>query len=172
MCLDAFLPTRSPRCLSTGCAHGVRPSEHDLTEIVPPLGVPSPPAIGDRVASSRGRSLPACRGSLCQARSGLSACRPPDSRMRRAEALRPSCAPSQSPRRFNAATASLQGFRPSVGWDRRRRISPACHAVLALLGFSSLRPSPSLALGPPSTLPGSLRSPKMITAVRSFRSPN
>jgi hypothetical protein len=73
MCLDAFLPAGSPRCLSTGRALGVRPSEHDLAKIVQPLGQTAPPAIGDRGASNRGRSVPACRGSLtgCDARRTL-----------------------------------------------------------------------------------------------------
>ena len=33
-CLDALLPKRPPRCVSTGRAHGVLPTELDLAEIV------------------------------------------------------------------------------------------------------------------------------------------
>jgi len=44
--LDAFLPRQTPRSVSTGRAHGVRPTELDLTGIAAPLGVASPRAIG------------------------------------------------------------------------------------------------------------------------------
>lgn len=47
--LDAFLPRQTPRSVSTGRAHGVRPTELDLTGIAPPLGVASPLAIGGSV---------------------------------------------------------------------------------------------------------------------------
>lgn len=121
MCLDALLPRQSPRCLSTGRAHGVHPSELDLTEIATPLGAPSPLAISSRLCDRTGHAGlserpprdPVRLLSFRFAIAGSAAC----VRLSTCAASSPLHQPSaHSPRLgLSPVAASLQGFLPSAG---------------------------------------------------------
>lgn len=126
MQFDALLPNRSPRCLSTGRVHGVQcPSELDLTEII--------------LTSRSGFPLLRLAYRSCACLIDRSQRRPvsPDANLsaplsRLASVGTPefvdhfesaysgsesSTGHVRIPHDANCIAASLQGFKPSVGWD-------------------------------------------------------
>jgi hypothetical protein len=156
--LDAFLPDRPPRCISTGRALGVLPSELDLAVIayasrrrIPscdrlPVPASAPPCGGYGLTRPRCPPLPFRSGS--RARFRVSHTRVRRSRLSpraaslqgfppRGPSLPTTSRPSSAPYR---RTSSLRAFRlfatgPLPVGACLRRVSPS-NAALALLGFS------------------------------------
>jgi hypothetical protein len=128
--LDALLPSRSPRCVSTGRALGVLPSELDLAGI----------------ACASRRRFPSCDWlTASRYRSGLPTsgttspvprpC-PVTFRLRRVARVPGSPVPrARSPPVPDGGSgmASLQGFDPPAGWEPAS-VSPRSGGLLALLG--------------------------------------